>query len=140
VIGNRLDAETLASLLQARLPAIDLHDLVVEEVDDQDLRLRFPFQQAFVGPGGIFSGPTLLGFADTALYAAAQAVIGADSIALVSTMAISFLKPAQSADVISLSRAITRSRSSLHLEAWLFSHAVVDPILHATASSVIRPA
>ena len=138
--GSRLDEAALASTLQALLPAADLRGVEVEEVDDQDVRLRFPFAQSYMGPGGIFSGPTLLCFADTALFAAAQAAIGRDSIAVVSTMAVTFLKPASPGDIVGLSRVISRSRNAMHLEAWLFVHAAVDPIVHATATGVLRPA
>ena len=136
----RPDTAELAALLETSLPAADLRGVEVEEIDDQDVRLRLRFAPHHLGPGGIFSGPALLGFADTALYAAAQATIGRGNIALVSTMSLTFLKPATGADIIALSRVISRSRNALHLEAWLFVHAAVDPVLHATATSVTRPA
>ena len=47
------------------------------------------------------------------------------------------IKPATGADIVALSRVISRSRNALHLEAWLFVHAAVDPVLHATATSVM---
>lgn len=135
---ERPDADELTRLLKAQLPEIDHHGLEVEELDEQEVRLRFPFDPRFIGPGNIFSGPTLLGFADTALYAAALAAIPRGTIAVVSTMATTFLKPAMAADVLALSRVISGSRSALHLEAWLFSHAAIDPMMHVTATSVLR--
>lgn len=128
----------LARLLADRLPALDLHGVIVEQADDQDIRLRFPFRAELLGPGDIFSGPTLLGFADTAMYAAGQAALGADEVPLVSTMSTTFLRPAQAADVVSLSRVIRRGKRLLNAEAWLFSHTPIDPILHATATCVVR--
>jgi acyl-coenzyme A thioesterase PaaI-like protein len=44
------------------------------------------------------------------------------------------LRAAQQADVIALSRVLRRNRQIVHAEAWLFSHAVVEPMLHATAT------
>jgi hypothetical protein len=44
------------------------------------------------------------------------------------------IRPAQQADIFALSRVIRRDRETLHAEAWLFCHAVVEPMLHATAS------
>ena len=38
------------------------------------------------------------------------------------------------ADVIALSRVLRQDRNLVHAEAWLFSHAVVEPMLHATAT------
>jgi uncharacterized protein (TIGR00369 family) len=132
--------EELQGHLEQLLPKDDQHALVVEECQDQDVRLRFPFAPRFLGPGGIFSGPALLSFADTALFAAVQASVGPGTIGLTSNMSVTFLRPAQATDVIALSRVIRKGRSSVHAEAWLFSHAVVEPVLHATASLVLRSA
>ena len=44
------------------------------------------------------------------------------------------IRGAQQADVLALSRVIRRDRGIVHAEAWLFSHAVVEPIVHATAT------
>ena len=62
--------DELQALLERTIPARDRYGLFVEECQDQDVRLRFPFQPALIGPGDIFSGPALLGFADTAIFAA----------------------------------------------------------------------
>ncbi len=131
--------DELQTLLEKTLPAADLHGLFVEECQDQDVRLRFPFDARFLGPGDIFSGPALLSFADTALYAAVQAAIGVAEIALTSNLNVTFLKPAEAADVVALARVIRKGRRTAHAEAWLFSHAAIDPMLHATASLAIRP-
>jgi uncharacterized protein (TIGR00369 family) len=133
-----LTAAELARLLADRLPAIDLHGVIIEEAEDQDIRLRFPFRDEYLGPNDIFSGPTLLGFADTAIYAAGQAALGADSVPLVSTMSATFIRPAQAADVVTISRVIRRGKRLLNAEAWLFSHTPIDPILHATATCVVK--
>lgn len=133
-----MTAAELAHLLADRLPAIDLHGVIVEEAEDQDIRLRFPFRDEWLGPNDIFSGPTLLGFADTAIYAAGQATLGTDAVPLVSTMSTTFLRPAQAADVVTLSRVIRRGKRLLNAEAWLFSHMPVDPILHVTATCAVR--
>lgn len=130
--------DELQRFLEATLPKADLHGLLVEECQDQDVRLRFPFAPHFVGPGDIFSGPALLSFADTALFAAVQAMIGTAELGLTSNLNVTFLRPAQAADVIAVSRVIRRGKSVVHAEAWLFSHAVVEPVLHATATLSIR--
>ena len=46
------------------------------------------------------------------------------------------LRSAQAADVLALSRVIRRDGDRVHAETWLFSHAVVEPMLHATATLV----
>ena len=36
--------------------------------------------------------------------------------------------------MLALSRVIRRDRETVHAECWLFSHAVVEPMLHATGT------
>ena len=130
--------DELQRFLERTLPQADLHGLIVEEARDQDVRLRFPFASHFMGPSDIFSGPALLSFTDTALFAAVQASVGPAQLGLTSNLNVTFLRPAQVADVIAVSRVVRRAKSVAHAEAWLFSHAVVEPMLHATATLALR--
>ncbi len=132
-----LDAPTLQALLYRSLPPRDLHGLAVELCEGGEVRLRFPFDAQFVGPGDIFSGPALLSFADTAVYAAAQAAYGEAALALTSSINATFLRPAQATDILALSRVVKCGRQLAHVEAWLFNHVAADPVLHATASCTI---
>lgn len=120
--------DELQKILEAALPAADLHDVFVEECQDQDIRLRFSLK-----PGESWSSAALLSLADTSLRAAA----GMDSA--LSHLNVTVLRSPHETDVIALSRVIRRSGETVHAEAWLFSHAVVEPMLHATASLLRRP-
>lgn len=115
--------DELQALLEKTLPAADRHDVFVEECQDQDVRLRFS-----PAAGSDWTTAGLLSLVDTSLRAAAGLEAG------VSHLNVTVLRPAQAADVIALSRIIRRDGSSIHAETWLFSHAVVDPMLHATAT------
>jgi hypothetical protein len=115
--------DELRKLLEMTLPAADIHGVFVEECQDQDIRLRFS-----LAAGETWTMPALLSLVDTALRAAA----GLE--AQLTHLNVTVLKPAQDADVLALSRVIRRDGGSIHAEAWLFSHAVIDPMLHATAT------
>ena len=115
--------EELQALLERTLPAVDLHDVFVEECQGQDVRLRFSLK-----PGETWSSATLLSLVDTSLRAAA----GLESSP--THLNLTVLRAAESADVIALSRVIRRDGEATHAEAWLFSHAVIEPMLHATAT------
>lgn len=120
--------EELQARLEAALPPADLHEVFVEECQDQDVRLRFS------PPAGAgWTTAALLSLVDTSLRAAAGLETG------VSHLNVTVLRPAQAADVISLSRAIRREGDQVHAETWLFSHAIVEPMLHATATLVRTP-
>lgn len=115
--------EELQARLEAVLPAADLHDVFVEECQDQDVRLRFS-----LAAGEEWTTAALLSLVDTSLRAAS----GLE--ARVSHLSVTVLRPAQAAEVVSLSRVIRRDGDRVHAETWLFSHAVVEPMLHATAT------
>ena len=119
--------DELQALLEKTLAPADLHRLFVEECQDQDVRLRFS-----LASGETWSTPALLSLVDTALKAAAGMTVQ------ITHLNVTILKPAQAADVIALSRVIRRDGESIHAEAWLFSHAAIDPMLHATASLSTR--
>lgn len=129
----------LRALLRRLLPERDLHGVAVEAIEEGEVRLRFPFAEDCLGPGRVFSGPLLLSFADTAIFAAVQLGVPAGQLALTSTINVAFLRAAQAADVVTLSRVLRRGRNLAHAEAWLFSHAGVEPVAHATASCAIVP-
>ncbi len=114
--------DELQKLLEKTLPPADLRGLFVEDCQD-GVRLRFS-----PGPDGKWPTAALLSIVDTSLRAAS----GLE--AALTHLSVTVLKPAQAADVIALARVIRRDGPSLHAEAWLFSHAVVDPMLHATAT------
>ena len=115
--------DELQQLLDKTLPARDRHDVFVEECQDQDVRLRFSLKA-----GETWTSAGLLSLTDTSLRAAAG--LGVSLMQL----SVTVLKAPLEADVIALSRVIRRDGQLVHAEAWLFSHAVVDPMLHATGT------
>ncbi len=115
--------EELQALLEQITPERDRYELFIEECQDQDVRVRFS-----PAAGENWSMPALLAVVHSSLLAAAK------SDAEVTHLNLTVLRAAQPADVIALSRVVRRDRDAIHAEAWLFSHAVVEPILHATAS------
>jgi len=119
--------DELQVLLERTIPARERYGLFVEECRDQDVRLRFS-----TAGGERWSMPALLALVDASLRAAA----GVDST--ITHLNVSVLRRALDADVLALSRVIRRDRSVVYAEAWLFSHAVVEPMLHATASLSAR--
>ena len=114
--------DELQAALERTTPGRDRYELFVEEAQDQDVRIRF------LPPAEGWSTAALLAVVDTALRAAA----GVE--ATVTHLAATRLREPQAADVIALSRVIRRDRGTVHAEAWLFSHAVIEAMLHATAT------
>jgi hypothetical protein len=115
--------EELQAALEKTTAERDRYGLFVEEAQDQDVRVRF---SPPVGEG--WSLAALLTMVDTSLRAAA----GAETA--VTHLNVTRLRDAQPGDVIALSRVIRRDGETVHAEAWLFNHAVIEPMLHATAT------
>ena len=115
--------EELQKSLDAFLTASERHDVFVEECDGQDVRLRFS-----LAPAKSWTSAALLSLADTSL----RAATGFEHA--LSHLTVTVLRPADDADVIALSRVIRRDGAVVHAETWLFSHAVVEPMMHAMAS------
>ena len=114
--------DELQAALERTTPERDRYELFVEEAQDQDVRIRFS------PPAEGWSTAALLVLVDTAL----RAAVGVE--AAVTHLTVTRLREPQAADVIALSRVIQRERDTVHAECWLFSHAVVEPMLHATAT------
>jgi hypothetical protein len=115
--------DELQALLERTTPERDRYELLVEQCQDQDVRVRFS-----PAKGGGWAAAALLTIVETSLRAAA----GAE--ARLTHLNVTVLRAAQRADVIALSRVLRRNRHVVHADAWLFSHAVVEPMLHATAT------
>jgi hypothetical protein len=116
--------DELQVLLERSLLVDDLHGLIVEEIEDQDVRLRFP------GGAGGGSQARLLAFVDAALRAVAL-----PAEVVLSNLNVTFLKAAGEGDAIALARVIRRDgNTTIHAEVWLFSHAAIDAVVHATAT------
>ena len=119
--------EELQARLEETTPERDRYGLFVEESQDQDVRVRFSSP-----PGEGWSTAALLTVVESSLRAAA----GVD--ASIAHLNVTRLRPPQAADIIALSRVIRRDGSIVHAESWLFSHAVVEAMLHATATLAVR--
>ena len=122
---GRMTEEELQAALERTTPERERHGLFVEEAQDQDVRVRFS------PPAEGWSTAALLTVAETSLRAAA----GVE--ASLTHLSVTRLREAQPADVIALSRVIRRDGRVVHAEAWLFSHAAVEAMLHATASLAV---
>ena len=128
-----------------KLPAIDRHGEVIEHVADGELQMRLPFRSEFMGRdvwkssgARVYSGPTVLGFADTAMYACIIGSLGPDTVGIVQTTTTNFLRPAKEADLIAKVRIIRRGKHSVYLEAFLYTDGDAEPIAHTTATAAIR--
>jgi acyl-coenzyme A thioesterase PaaI-like protein len=90
----RLSLDELAAFLDEAFPAAARPNLG-ELVSVAPGRVRMTLQPvpSMIRPGGIVSGPTLMGVVDAAAYAVILAHIGPVEMAVTNTLSVSFLRP-----------------------------------------------
>ena len=68
--SHMLNAQEVQDVIYQGLPAASEEGLRVEAVGERRARVRSPFRPSTIRPGGTLSGPTMMGLADAAMYAA----------------------------------------------------------------------
>jgi acyl-coenzyme A thioesterase PaaI-like protein len=136
-----LTAEQAQSTITKNLPSIDHHDEIVEAIGPNTLRLRLPFKPEYVGAelwqdgaGRVFSGPMVMGLADTAMYCCLMAALGASVIPVMANFNVTFLRPARAADLIADVRIVRRGGRLYYLECWLNSEGEAHLCAHVTST------
>ncbi|MBL8770428.1 MAG: PaaI family thioesterase [Phenylobacterium sp.] len=96
----KLDIPAVTALLRRAFPDAD-HAAMPQVTDLSPGRLHMvsPYRSGLLRPGGVISGPTLMGLADHAAYAITLAHIGPQLMAVTSHLTMSFLRGAQPGDI-----------------------------------------
>ena len=132
--------ETERTIVQ-NLPVIDHHGEIVELVGRNSIRVRLPYRQEFMGAepwqdgaGRVFSGPMVMGFADTTMYCCVMAAMGMNVIPVMANFNVTFLRPAKASDLIAEARIVRRGGRLHYLECWLTSDGEPEPCAHVTST------
>jgi len=140
-----LSCADLENVIVEKLPLVDHNNETAEFVSKTAIRIRMPFRPEYMGQDvwqhsghGVFSGPKLMGLADTSMYVCMHAALGRDVVAVLSNLVITFLRPALARDLIAEAKIIRIGRRLAYLETYLFSEGSAEPIAHATSSFAFR--
>lgn len=132
-----LSAAQVQQIIHEGLPAAAEQDLKVENGEGGRIRVRCPFQQRMIRPGGTMSGPTIMGLADAAMYAAILSRLGRAEMAVTQNLNINFLARPQPAGLVADAEIIRLGRRSAVLEVRVFSEADDAMVAHVTGIYVI---
>ena len=140
-----LSRADLEKVIVEKLPRVDHNGETAESVSKSAIRIRLPFRTEYMGQDvwqhsghGVFSGPKVMGLADTSMYVCMHAALGKDVVAVLSNLVITFLRPALASDLIAEAKIIRIGRRLAYLESYLFSDGSAEPIAHATSSFAYR--
>ncbi|MFC7368925.1 MULTISPECIES: PaaI family thioesterase [Vreelandella] len=108
----------------------------IERVGEMTATLRLTIGDEHLRPGPRVSGPTMMGFADVALYVAILAQIGPEAMAVTSDLNCHFLRAASGEhDIIAHAKLIKLGRRLAVGEVQIFSASDdTKPVAHITAS------
>ena len=127
-----LSADEVERVICDGVPSAGELGLVVESVGDGRARVRQPFRENLVRPGGTLSGPTMMGLADSAMYAAILGELGRVEMAVTQNLNINFLSRPAPRDLIGEAEIIRLGRRSVVLEVRLFSQGSEQMVAHVT--------
>ena len=111
----------------------------VEHSGADGLRVRLPYSDLQIRPGGTLSGPTMMGLADGAAWLVTLARIGPVALAVTSNLTISFLSKPGPVDLLAHATLLRlgRRQSVSEVRLWSEGSDSAEPVAHATVTYAI---
>lgn len=141
-IGMRLPGPAeLTALLEKEFPQSFQGPgaMVIEKVEPMAARVRLPYYDRHLRPGGTMSGPAMFGLADCALYIAVLGSIGWVPMAVTTNLTINFLSKPAPGDIVGECRLLKLGKKLAVGEVYIHSAGRDDAVAHATGTYSIPP-
>ena len=135
-----LTAKQVQDLIRQGIPMAEEIDLQIEEVGEGYARIRIPFQDKNLRPGGSVSGPVLMAAGDTAMYAAILGTVGEVVMAVTSNLNINFLQRPKDVDLIAEGSILKLGKRMAFCEVSVRGADSEDIFAHVTGSYSLPPA
>ncbi|MBA4502593.1 PaaI family thioesterase [Marinobacterium marinum] len=127
-----MNLEELQLFLQDHFPQGEQYGQL-ERLGDGWAEMRLSVGDDHLRPGGTVSGPTMMGLADVALYAALLSRIGPVALAVTTNLNINFLrKPRPDADLLARAEMLKVGKRLGVGEVYVRSDGDQAPVAHAT--------
>jgi uncharacterized protein (TIGR00369 family) len=134
----RLAADEIERFIAAHFAAA--HGFAkIEAITDELVRVRLAFHERYLRPGGRISGPTLMTLADTAMYYAVLAELGAIRDTFTVSLEIHFLRACAARDVIAEARILKLGRNLAFGTVEMRNDGDPAIVAHATCTYSIPP-
>jgi|TARA_B110000285_G_scaffold40035_1_gene43723 uncharacterized protein (TIGR00369 family) len=113
---------------------------VIESFDEGSVTIRRKVDEGDLRPGGTVSGPTMMGLADCAIYAAILREIGLVALAVTTSLNINFLrKPVADKDILGVCKILKLGKTLAIGEVTIYSEGDDRPIAHSVGTYSIPP-
>ena len=115
-------------------------DFVIESFDEGSVTIRRKVDEGDLRPGGTVSGPTMMGLADCAIYAAILREIGLVALAVTTSLNINFLRrPVADKDILGVCKILKLGKKLAIGEVTIYSEGDDRPIAHSVGTYSIPP-
>ncbi|MDE2578474.1 MAG: PaaI family thioesterase [Hyphomicrobiales bacterium] len=136
-----LSVEELTRLLGEHFPqSFGAGAFYIEECGLMHARLRMPYKDFYLRPGGTISGPAMFTLADVSLYVAILATIGWVPLAVTTNLTINFVSKPQPADMLADCRLIKLGKALAVGEVHMRSEGSQTIVAQASGTYSIPPA
>ncbi len=137
----RISIEEIKELCEQSLPWVTLLGFEIEEIRRGACRVRLPYKDEFLRPGGTVSGPALMSLADYSMYVAVLSAIGRVELAVTTNLNCNFLRRPKPGAVIADCRLLKLGKRLAYGEVSLYSEGdeAGGPVAHVTATYSIPP-
>jgi uncharacterized protein (TIGR00369 family) len=132
----KLTRNELIDRLRAEFPEAShaMGNYQIEEVWYGGCRLRYPFTQNSLRPGGTLSGTTMMSLGDFAMYVAVLSAIGWVPLAVTTNLNINFLKKPAARDLLAEARLIKLGKRLAVGEIGIRADGEDDLVAHVTST------
>ncbi|MGF1639748.1 MAG: PaaI family thioesterase [Rhodospirillales bacterium] len=136
---SRITVAEFNDIVRAELPWAHEIGMHADAIGDGTAILRLPYRPSMLRPGGLISGPTIMGLADACMYAVVLSLIGAVKLAVTTSFNINFLYGAGPADLLAEGRILKLGKRLAVIETGIHCEGRDRPVAHATGTYSIPP-
>ena len=135
-----MDAAAITEFIAREFPSSLRFGAEITEVKDGEVRVRLPYREGMLRPGGSISGPTMMTLADVAMWVLCLSQTGPEAMTVTASLNISFLRRPAPADLWAVAKRLKHGRHLSVGEVHLYSEGEDDPVAHAQVTySIPRP-
>ena len=109
----------------------------LEEVGAGTARMRLPYRDEFLRPGGAINGPIIMAIADYAMYAALMGLNPRGESGVTSNLNMYFLKKSSGKDLIAEARTIRGGNRVSVIEVSVYADGEDEPVAQASGTYII---
>jgi len=136
---SKLTTTAFNNLISEGIPWAGELGVCAEHMGDGEARLRLPYQDGSIRPGGTISGPHMMLLADACMYAVVMSLIGEVALAVTTNLNINFVQKPSNTDLLAEGRIIKLGKRLAVIEVSIITADSGDLVAHATGTYSIPP-